>query len=115
MFKGTSKTVQNELLDIMFKTLQCKIQKEIEQADFVAFIADNTTDVSNHLQNVAVFRNTVSGKVLKRFWTFCDLPQGNAENISANVISCLNTILPNAHNKQKLVAQCYDGASVMSG
>ena len=34
VFKGTSKTVQNELLDIMFKTLQSIIQKEIEQADF---------------------------------------------------------------------------------
>ena len=90
-------------------------QKEIEQADFVAVIADNTTDVSNHLQNVVVFRYIVSGKVVERFSTFCDLPQGNAENISANVISCLNSILPNPHDKQKLVAQCYDGASVVSG
>ena len=115
VFKGTSKTVQNELLDIMFKTLQSIIQKEIEQADFVAVIADDTTDVSNHLQNVVVFRYIVSGKVVERFWSFCDLPQGNAENISTNVISCLNSILPGVHDKQKLVAQCYDGASVMSG
>ena len=50
-------------------------------------IADDTTDVSNHLQNVVVFRYIVSGKVVERFWTFCDLPQGNAENISANVTS----------------------------
>ena len=90
-------------------------QKEIEQADFVAVIADNTTDVSNHLQNVVVLRYIVSGKVVERFLTFCDLPQGNTENISANVISCLNSILPNPHDKQKLVAQCYDGASVVSG
>ena len=55
------------------------------------------------------------GEVVERFSTFCDLPQGNAGNISANVISCLNSILANAHEKQKLVAQCYDGASVMSG
>ena len=42
---------------------------------------------------------------VERFWTFCDLPQGNAENISANVISCLNRgvqsivreACPNAH------------------
>ena len=59
MFKGTSKTVQNEVLDIMFKTLQNIIQKEIEQVDFVAVIADDTTDVSNHLQNVVVFRYIV--------------------------------------------------------
>ena len=110
VFKGTSRTVQNELLDSMFTTLQCTIQKEIEQTDFVAVIADDTTDVSNHLQNVVVFRYIVSGKVVERFWTFCDLPQGNAENISANVISCLNRGVqsivrearPNAHD-----AHCY--------
>ena len=102
VFKSTSRTVQNELLDIMLKTLQCTNQKEIEQADFVAVIADDTTDVSNHLQNVVVFRYIVPGKVIERFWTFCDLPQGNAENMSANVISCLNSILPNAHDKQNL-------------
>ena len=115
VLKGTSRTVQNELLDIMFKTLQCTNQKEIDQADFVAVIADDTTYVSNYLQNVLVFRYIVSGKVVERFWTSFDLPQGNADNISATVISCLNSILPNAHDKQKLVAQCYDGASVMSG
>ena len=57
----------------------------------------------------------MSGKVVERFWSFCDLPQGNAENISTNVISCLNSILPGVHDKQRLVAQWYDGASVMSG
>ena len=35
--------------------------------------------------------------------------------MSTNVISCLNSILPGVLDKQKLVAQCYDGASVMSG
>ena len=55
----------------------------------------------------------MSGKLAERFWSFCDLPQGNAENISANVISCLNSIFLSAHDEQKLVAQCYDGASVL--
>ena len=111
MFKGTSKTVQKELLDIVFKTLQCTIQKEVEQADFVAVIADDTADVLNHLQKVVFFRYIVSGRVVEKLWSFFDLPQGNA----ANVISYLNSILPGAHDKQKLVVQCYDGASVMSG
>ena len=115
VFKGTSKTIQNELLDIMFKTMQCKIQNEINEADFVAVIADDTTDVSNHFQNVVVFRHIVSSKVVERFWSICDMPQGDAETISSNVLNCLNIILPSSHDKQKLVAQCYDGASVMSG
>ena len=99
----------------MFKTMQCKIQNEINEADFVAVIADDTTDVSNHFQNVVVFRYIVSSKVAERFWSFCDMPQGDAETMSSNVLNCLNSILPSSHDKQKLVAQCYDGASVMSG
>ena len=63
----------------MIKTLQYTIQKEVEQVHFVAVIADDTTDVSNHLQNVVVFRYIVSGKSVERFWSFCDLPHGNAE------------------------------------
>ena len=114
VFKSTSKTVQNELLNIVVKTLQCTIKKEVDQADFVVVIADDTTDVSNHLQNVVVLRYVVSGKVAEMLWPFFDLQQGNAENISTNVISCLNNILPGAHAKQKFVAQCYDGASGMS-
>ena len=43
------------------------------------------------------------------------MPQGDAETISSNVLNCLNSILPRSHDKLKLVAQCYDGASVMSG
>ena len=62
----------------------------------------------NHLQNVVVFRYIVSGKVVERYWTFFDLPQGNTENLSANVISFLNSSLPSAHDKQKPFAQCYE-------
>ena len=57
----------------------------------MAVIADDTTDVSNHLQNVVVFRYIVSGKIVERFWTFCDLPQGNAENIYARALLVKHT------------------------
>ena len=47
--------------------------------------------------------------------SFCDIPQDDADTISINVLSCLNSILCGTHDKQKLVSHCYDGASVMSG
>ena len=100
VFKGTSRTVQNELIDSMFTTLECTIQQEIEQADFVAVIADGTTDVSNHLRNVVVFKYIVSGKVVERFWTFCDFPQGKCLN--RGVQSIVREACPNAH-----YAHCY--------
>ena len=54
--KGTSKTVQNELLDIMLDTCKDIIKREIKESDFLAVISDDTTDVSNYSQNVVVFR-----------------------------------------------------------
>ena len=63
-FKGISKTIQNELLEIMYKIMQSKIQKEIKEADFVAVMADDTTDVSNQLLNVVVDRYITSGKIV---------------------------------------------------
>eukprot|EP00795_Rhopilema_esculentum_P004011 gene4011-20178_t len=63
VFKGTSKTIQNELLDIMYKIAQEQIQKEIREAKFVAIISDDKTDVSSFMQNVVVLRYVVSGKL----------------------------------------------------
>ena len=56
----------------------------------------------------------MSGKVFERFWSFCDLPRDKTDPKSANLISSLNSILSGSHDKENLVAQCYDGASVMS-
>lgn len=36
----------------MYKVMQNRIQQEIEEANFVAVIGDDTSDVSNHLQIV---------------------------------------------------------------
>ncbi|KAJ8025702.1 Zinc finger MYM-type protein 1 [Holothuria leucospilota] len=116
VFKGTSKTIQNEVLDIMFKIAQSDIQQEIKDTNkFLAVISDDTTDVSNHLQNVVILRYLVSGQVVERFWSFCSMKQGDAVSIANVIDACLSRVLPNAEDKSKLIAQCYDGASVMSG
>lgn len=43
-FKGTSKTIQNELLDAMLEIYRIELLKEIKFANFVALEADETTD-----------------------------------------------------------------------
>ena len=48
VFKGTSKTVQNELLDCMAAVIRARIKEEVKSASFVAIQADETTDVSIH-------------------------------------------------------------------
>eukprot|EP00795_Rhopilema_esculentum_P017770 gene17770-9443_t len=111
VFKGTSKTVQNELLDIMLNICKDVIKQEIKEADFLAVVSDDTTDVSNKSQNVVVFRYIKDKTVVERFWSFSTLPQGDANTISSRIIASLEEVLPNPEDKQKLIAQCYDGAA----
>ena len=56
VFKGTSKTVQNELLDCMLSVLREEIIKAIRNADFLSIQADETTDISTQCQLVLVIR-----------------------------------------------------------
>jgi hypothetical protein len=51
VFKGTSKTIQNELLKCMLNICQQEISVEINKADYLAITADETTDVSAIFQN----------------------------------------------------------------
>ena len=52
VFKGTSKTIQNELLDCMLSILQDVIVDEVRSAEFLAIQADETTDVATECQLV---------------------------------------------------------------
>ena len=115
VFKGTSKDIQNELLSVMFDVCQEKIKVEINNADFLAVISDDTTDVSQFSQNVVVLRYLVKGTLVERFWSFAELDGGDAQTIAERVIDCLKTVLPLPGDDKKLIAQCYDGAAVMSG
>ena len=52
IFKGTSKTIQNELLDCMYQVYLEQVAKEIEDCQFLGIQADETTDVSCKCQVV---------------------------------------------------------------
>jgi len=56
VFKGISKEIQNYILDCTLIICQNQIKTEINQADFLSVIADETTDVSNSFQISIVFR-----------------------------------------------------------
>lgn len=112
VFKGTSKTIQNELLDAMLEVCKRELKDQIEKARFLAVEADETTDSHNQQQLVVIFRYTLDGNIYERFWGYIR-PQGhNAENISDAILKELDSLgVP----PTKLIAQSYDGASVMSG
>ncbi|KAK7906731.1 hypothetical protein WMY93_015343 [Mugilogobius chulae] len=114
VFKGTSKTIQNELLDCMLSVTRDEIIKQIKDSDFVSIQADETTDISTQSQLVFVLRYLDgTQQVQERFFSFIPLQSATAESITVALEEQLATILPD--QKEKLICQAYDGASVMRG
>ena len=115
VFKGTSKTVQNELLDCMLSVLRDCIIEEISSADFVSIQADETMDISTQCQLVIVIRYIDKAHhVQERFFEFIPLQSATADSITTALLDRLSSILPD-DQKSKLISQAYDGASVMRG
>lgn len=54
VFKGPSKTLQNELLDCMLSMLKTHILGVVKNADYLAIEADETIDISTRCQLVLV-------------------------------------------------------------
>ncbi|XP_062268110.1 zinc finger MYM-type protein 1-like [Platichthys flesus] len=114
VFKGTSKTVQNELLDCMLAVVREKIISEIQSSDFLSIQADETTDISTQTQLVLVLRYLNGANLEERFFEFIPLQSATAATIAMALKERLAAILP-GEQKVKLICQAYDGASVMRG
>lgn len=113
VFKGTSKEIQNDLLDCIFEVYREIVFKEINEADFLGVIADETTDVSSKLQTVLVFRYIKDSTPVERFWGFFNCETQTADSLSSLILNELQPLV--GHNPSKMIAQSYDGAAVMSG
>ena len=69
--KGTSKTVQNELLECMLAVVREHIVEEVKWTNYVAIQADETTDVSTQTQLVFVLSYIDSNRAVQgRFLSF---------------------------------------------
>ena len=113
VFKGVSSTIQNELLECVLEVYRNKIICEVSKAQFIAVIADETTDVAVQNQLSLVIRYVHECRVVERFWGFFQPERVNAVGIADVILTELATILKG--DKGKVVAQTYDGASVMRG
>ena len=110
-FKGTSSTIQNELLDCMFEVYRCEVAKQLRDTQFVAVQADETTDASCKSQMVIVLRYMVDSSVTERFLEFIEVKDKTAIGLSTAMKHVLDPLGLN----DKLIAQTYDGAAVMRG
>ena len=89
-----------------------KLAVEISQASFVAVQADETTDVACVNQCVIVLRYiTDASMVVERFLTFSPLLDRTAAGRETLLLEKLQPF----KLENKLIAQTYDGAAVMSG
>ena len=113
VFKGTSKTIQNELLDTMLKISRDKIKEEIKNTDYVAVMIDETTDNYDIIQMVIVLRYVLEGKPVERFWGFFNPVSTTGEHLSDVLFRELLPLIGDC--PEKLIAQTYDGASALSG
>lgn len=113
VFKGYSKTIQNDILGSVLKVYQEQIVYEVSQAPFLAVMADDTTDVSEVTQMVIVIRYLLKGRIVERFWGYFNPESTNAEGLSKCLMEQLEIIV--GPDKTKLISQTYDGASVMKG
>lgn len=112
VFKGTSKTIQNELLDTMLQVCRQEIKSQVNSANYLAIEADESTDVSNQQQLVLILRYVYNEEVYERFWGLKKPLGYTADKLSEAILDELAELnIP----PEKLVAQTYDGAAVMSG
>ncbi|XP_025417992.1 zinc finger MYM-type protein 1-like [Sipha flava] len=113
VFKGLSKSIQNDLLECCLAVCQQRIKNEIKQAEYISVIADETTDVSAQFQLSIIFRYLLSdGTPVERFWGFFNPIGHDAKSLSECIIFNLEKVL---ESPDMLICQSYDGANVMSG
>ena len=82
VFKGTSKMVQNELLECMLAVVRERIVEEVKSVNYVTIQADETTDVSTQL----VLRYIESNHAVhERFFEFLRV-EDSTSTTNANVL-----------------------------
>lgn len=113
VFRGTSSAIQNDLIASVGSLITDKLKEELNQADFVALILDETSDIINKSQLSTVIRFIdKNGDAQERFLNITDV--SNDRSATA-LFEHVKIILNNFDVGKKLVAQTYDGAAVMSG
>lgn len=113
VFSGSSKTIQNEIIDCIASYIDEYVEKEIKECKFFSIQVDDSTDIAQKSQCSIIIRYVNhGGKLVERFLGFYDVSSSRtAETLFCLVSKCIQ----NFDYKSKLIGQCFDGASVMSG
>jgi len=114
IFRGTSVSIQNDLINSVADVIKHNIFIEIQNTQYVAIMLDETTDISNKSQLSTILRyfSQNENKIVERFLGFDDM---SADKTAASLFNHVNQVVRKFKIENKLVAQTYDGAAVMSG
>nr|XP_060615458.1 uncharacterized protein LOC132765241 isoform X1 [Anolis sagrei ordinatus]XP_060615459.1 uncharacterized protein LOC132765241 isoform X1 [Anolis sagrei ordinatus]XP_060615460.1 uncharacterized protein LOC132765241 isoform X1 [Anolis sagrei ordinatus] len=115
VLRDLSKTTQNEVLDCMSKVVKDYIKQQVKSAHFVAMEVAHIS-VSSHSQMALTFRYiNEHSSLVECFYAVAELEDHRAENMAAFLLQQLEDVFPEAKEKQKLIAQSYDGLSMAHG
>ena len=104
--------IQNSLLQAACRAVLEGIKDEIHLAKYFAIMVDESRDISKIEQVSLCVRYCINSKVYERFLGFYDIEKADAENLTSLITKAL---LDHGLDIYDCIAQCHDGASVMSG
>ena len=110
----TSPEIQNSILHVMGDMVRKMVSDGVKQAGLYTLMADESKDCSK-LEQFAIsfcYVNVETGTVYERFLTYVQATSCTAESLTSYILDVLNN---HQIDPSKMVCQCYDGASVMSG
>ena len=113
VFSGMSNHIQNDLIISVKNVITKAIMDEVFSSPFVAISMDETSDIKTLSQLTTIIRYVNSdGKPVERFLGFTDVSE---DRTAARLKQEVDGTLEEYGCGGKLIAQTYDGASVMSG
>lgn len=107
---GCQAKYKNDLITAIAEVMGEEIRREVNKALIVNVLVDETTDASNEAQLALVLRYVSATGVKEQFVRFEDVTSGKR----ADDIAGLIRLLVENECLDKVVAQCCDGAAVMS-
>ena len=108
----TSKTIQNELVEVIGDSIRNDIIAEVKQAKFYSVIADEVTDTANKEELSLSLRFVFDGRVKEVFVDFVEVERITGQVLAQAILQWLST---HGLSRVDIRGQCYDGASNMSG
>ncbi|CAF1321705.1 unnamed protein product [Adineta steineri] len=107
-----SKTVQNQLIQVIGTLIIKQIIEEVKQAKFFTVLLDETADISNVEQASLCLRYVYNGMIHEKFIKFIPVTDRSGAGL-ANLL--LKEVADLGLNLEFCIGQGYDGCNTMSG